>query len=82
MFTIDDLVLIMKKVGGAADHVDLNGDVADVALADLGFDSLAILEIQSQVEVQHQLSLPDNAIVTTSTPREAVLTIAALRTGA
>jgi act minimal PKS acyl carrier protein len=82
VFTIDDLILIMKRVGGAADDVDLNGDVADVALADLGFDSLAILEIQSQIEVQHQMSLPDNAIVTTSTPREAAVAIAALRTGA
>jgi act minimal PKS acyl carrier protein len=71
MFTQHDLVAILKAVGGADDGVDLDRDVSDISLADLGFDSLALLEVQSQIKLQHGIVIPDNAIEVDMSPRKA-----------
>jgi act minimal PKS acyl carrier protein len=57
----DDLVTILKAVGGA-DDVDLDRGVTDVPLAELGFDSLALLELQSQIKLRHGIPVPDDTI--------------------
>jgi act minimal PKS acyl carrier protein len=62
MFTKDDLVAILKAVGGAEDGVDLDRAHPGVPLADLGYDSLALLEIQSQIKLRHGIVVPDDSI--------------------
>ena len=72
MFTQDDLVSIMKAVGGADDGVDLDRENTDVPLADLGYDSLALLEIQSQIKLRHGIVVPDDSIAPSMSLSETV----------
>lgn len=71
-FTIDDLRRIMRGSAGAEDGERLEGDALDADFADLGYDSLAVLEIHSQIENTFDLTLPDDALSRMRTPRETV----------
>jgi minimal PKS acyl carrier protein len=70
MFTRTDLVAILKEVGGADDGVDLDREVA-IPMADLGYDSLALLEVQSQIKLRHGIVVPDDSISAEMSIREA-----------
>jgi act minimal PKS acyl carrier protein len=61
LFGLDHLREIMIAAGGADDGVDLGGDIATAEFADLGFDSLAMLEIQARVKQVLGISFPDDA---------------------
>ena len=50
LFSSDDLKGIMRKCAGMEDSIDLNGPVLDLSYTDMGYDSLAVLEIQAQIE--------------------------------
>ncbi|MGY0064799.1 acyl carrier protein [Streptomyces sp. LZ34] len=71
-FTIDDLRRIMRGSAGAQDGERIDGENLDADFADLGYDSLAVLEIQSQIENTFDLTLPDDALSQMRTPRETV----------
>lgn len=60
-FTLGDLRRIMRGCAGADESVDLDGDIAQVPFADLGYDSLAVLETASRVEKEYGVSIPDDA---------------------
>ncbi|MEV0113629.1 acyl carrier protein [Streptomyces sp. NPDC086554] len=62
-FTIDMLREITR--GGPDEDADTDYTALD-------YDSLAVLEIQSQIENALGVTLPDGAIVTTMTPRQTV----------
>ena len=72
-FTIDDLRRILRACAGEEESVDLDADIADVTFTDLGYDSLALLELASRVEREYGAAIPDDAAVTMTTPREAVV---------
>lgn len=59
-FTLGDLRRIMRGCAGADESVDLDGDIAQVPFADLGYDSLAVLETASRVEKEYGVSIPDD----------------------
>jgi act minimal PKS acyl carrier protein len=72
-FSIDDLVEIMRVSVGLDEGVRFDGDVADVPFAENGYDSLAMLELASQL--QHRLGLvisDEAALEQLTTPRQAV----------
>ena len=71
-FTLDHLREIMKSSNGVDEEVDLDGDIADTEFADLGYDSLAVLELTSQVRRQFAVDFPDNAVQDLLTPAQAV----------
>jgi act minimal PKS acyl carrier protein len=73
----DDLITILKAVGGA-DDVGLGRDAADTPLTDLGFDSLALLELQSQIKLRHGIPVPDDTIELTMSPNEIAERVSAL----
>ena len=50
----------------------LDGDIADVPFADLGYDSLALLEMAAHVQQEYGIRIPDDAIEEMPTPRAAV----------
>lgn len=72
MLTIDEFKNIMQAVAGDYAAVDLSGDIADTPLADLGYDSLAVLEIASVVQQRYGLSVPDDCTERMTTPQAAV----------
>jgi len=68
LFSSDDLTGIMRQCAGFDHGQDLNGPVLDISYEEMGFDSLAILEIQAEIERQLGVRFGDNAMETSSTP--------------
>jgi acyl carrier protein len=69
-FTHDDLRLILvERVG--LDDVDVPDD-PDVAFADIGLDSLAIVEVQLAVQQRFGFTVPDEDAQSMLTLRQAV----------
>ena len=71
-FTLEDLRETMRSSAGIDEDVDLNGDIADVEFTELGYDSLAVLELASQVQRRYGLRIPDEAVAEMPTPQKAV----------
>jgi acyl carrier protein len=69
-FTHDDLRLILvERVG--LDDVDVPDD-PDVAFADIGLDSLAVVEVQLAVQQRFGFTVPDEDAHSMVTLRQAV----------
>jgi acyl carrier protein len=71
-FTLAELTEILRASVGVPEGVDLNGDIVDVEFAELGYDSLAVLEMASQVERRYGIPIPDEAVSEMPTPGRAV----------
>lgn len=71
-FTLDELRQIMRSSAGIAEEVDLDGDIAEIEFAELGYDSLAVLEFAGQVERRYGIPMPDDAVGHMRTPAAAV----------
>ncbi|MER5971935.1 MULTISPECIES: acyl carrier protein [unclassified Streptomyces] len=67
--TLDDLKGIMRACAGEDESIDLEGDILDVPFADLGYDSLALLEAAGAVERRLGVKLSDDAVGEAGTPR-------------
>ena len=68
--TLDDLRGFLLRAVGEDDSVDLSGDILDHTLADLGFDSLAIIDTTSKIEQHYGIKLPEADASEITTPRE------------
>jgi minimal PKS acyl carrier protein len=68
LFSTDDLKGIMRKCAGMEDTLDLEGPVLDLSYSEMGYDSLAVLEIQAQIEREFGVPLGDEAIDYMPTP--------------
>ena len=72
-FTMDDLVEIMLTSIGLDDGVDLEGEHAEEQFTEIGYDSLALLELAAQIQHRFGVHIPDEAALDKMrTPREAV----------
>jgi act minimal PKS acyl carrier protein len=71
-FTLADLTRIMRASVGVDDSVDLDGEILDTLFTDLGYDSLAKLEIASKVDLEVGTTTPDDAVTDLETPRQFV----------
>jgi minimal PKS acyl carrier protein len=70
--TLDDLRRIVRQCGGEAEAVDLDGDIADVTFEELGYDSLALIEMGAQIQQEFGVVVSDGAIEHMKTPRATV----------
>jgi acyl carrier protein len=71
-FTADDLTMIMRSCAGMPESATLGGRELDETYADLGFDSLAVLEIQAQIQQQYGIQVGDEATDHMPTPASTV----------
>ena len=69
-FTIEMLRRILRQ--GAGEEVDLDGDILDVTFAELGYESLALLETGGRIEREFDIRFDDDALVDAATPRALV----------
>ena len=69
LFTFDELTTYLRAAVGDDDAVDLGGDIVDVPFTDLGFDSLALIDTVSKIELRYRVSLPEDAAAA-ATPGE------------
>lgn len=66
--TLEELTGLLRECAGEQEDVDLDGDVLDMELADLGYDSLALLQTIGRIERDYGVELPDT-VTEASTPR-------------
>ena len=67
-FSCHDLTGIMRRCAGLEEAVSLDGPVLDLSYEEMGYDSLAVLEIQAQIERQFGVPLGDDALEFMPTP--------------
>lgn len=70
-FTVDELKRIMLRRAGMG-GVELDGSAVDTPYRELGLDSLAILEIQANIQQEFGVQLGDDALEHMRTPAETV----------
>jgi act minimal PKS acyl carrier protein len=71
-FTQADLVRVMRAAAGEDESINLDGDILEVTFADLGYDSLAVMETASRVEREYGVTLPEQTMAGIDTPQEFV----------
>ncbi|GAA3494170.1 acyl carrier protein [Streptomyces albogriseolus] len=85
-FELDDLKALLRECAGEEEGVDLDGDVVDVPFAELGYDSLAILQTTGRIERDFDVALDEEALDEADTPRAYLelvnRALAAVRTAA
>ncbi|WP_040797406.1 acyl carrier protein [Nocardia higoensis] len=69
-FTLDDLRRILRE--GSGDSPGLDGDFAEIAFEDLGYESLALLETTSRIAREFGVVLDDDTVVSVTTPSALV----------
>ncbi|MDT0462003.1 MULTISPECIES: acyl carrier protein [Streptomyces] len=80
--TLDGLREIMRHCVGTGESVNLDGDIGDTAFTDLGYDSLAVLEVVTQVQGRLGVAIPDEALNDIETPGALIEYVAAQKAGA
>lgn len=68
-FTLEHLKAILLACSGQPYDGTLDGDVIDTPLRDLGYDSLAVLEVASAIQREFGFAVPDEAIELMETSR-------------
>ena len=72
MFTEDTLRDIMRACAGPGEHPELEGDFIDAPHEELGFDSLAILQLATRIQEDLGVPFPDDAVAEMVTPRSVL----------
>nr|ADG86317.1 acyl carrier protein [Streptomyces sp. SANK 61196] len=70
--TFDDLKAIMSRSTGELDGQELTEADLGTTFTEIGYDSLAVLEIASQIQREYGLQIPDEAIETMNTPKDVI----------
>ena len=73
--TIENLKDILRACAGVDDESSLQGDILDTEFADLGYDSLAVLEASSHIQQQYGVKLDDDTVTSATTPRELLVAV-------
>lgn len=68
--TTDQLREVLQRVAGEDETIDLSGDITDRSFEDLGYDSLAVLELSNQIEIRYGITLLDSSVVDAVTVRD------------
>ncbi|UCM87085.1 acyl carrier protein [Streptomyces marincola] len=72
-FTLDDVRRILREGAGKDESVDLDGDILDKGFADLGYDSLALMETASRIEREYKVALDEDVLdIEVVTPRTLI----------
>ncbi len=66
--TLADLTRMLRESAGEEEGIDLDGDVIDTPFIELGYDSLALLQVIGQVQREYGITIPDDAVVDAETP--------------
>ena len=66
--TLADLTRMLRESAGEEEGIDLDGDVIDTSFIDLGYDSLALLQVIGQIQREYGIDIPDDAVVDAETP--------------
>ncbi|MBB5783195.1 acyl carrier protein [Nonomuraea jabiensis] len=70
--TLAGLATILREVAGEDDAATLEGDIADVPFAELGYDSIAVLEMAACLSRDYGVNLSDEDVLGDATPRKVL----------
>jgi minimal PKS acyl carrier protein len=70
--TLQRLIDLTRTHAGEHEEGALDGDVIDVLFGNLGYDSVALLEVMSQIRHQYGIDLADDTVGTARTPRQVL----------
>jgi act minimal PKS acyl carrier protein len=70
--TLSELRDIMDECAGADESAQSLEDAPDVPFADLGYDSISLLETQGRIERDYGVKISEDDIAEIITPREFV----------
>lgn len=73
--TLEELIDITRAQAGEAEQGMLDGDVIDVLFEYLGYDSVALLEVVSEIKHRFGVDLSDEAVGSARTPRKLLALI-------
>ena len=74
-FTLDDLREIMRISVGVEEGVDLDGPIAELEFTELGYDSLALAEVVSQVSRRYAVEIGEDEAFELTTPGSVVAVV-------
>ncbi|BAU83986.1 acyl carrier protein [Streptomyces laurentii] len=66
--TLADLTRMLRESAGEEEGIDLDGDVIDTPFMELGYDSLALLQVIGEIQREYGIEIPDDAVVDAETP--------------
>ncbi|MFD8480076.1 acyl carrier protein [Kitasatospora sp. NPDC059673] len=67
--TLTELTALLRECAGEDESIDLDGDVLDTPLDDLGYDSLAVLQTTGRIEREYDIELAEETVAEAHTPR-------------
>lgn len=68
-FSRSDLARLLRESAGEERPGLLEGDVLDVSFSDLGYDSVAVLQLIGLIERERDVQLADETVTDAPTPR-------------
>lgn len=71
-FSVEDIKRILKQCAGEPESVSLDDDIRDVPFTEMGYDSLARMEMAAKIEQEFQVVIPDDMMDELSTPSAVV----------
>lgn len=80
-FSLDDLRKILTGVAGEDESVDLSGDISRVPFEDLGYDSLALLEMAARIGQEYGIRISDDEAADFETPGDVIAAVGAALSG-
>ncbi|MFS0694549.1 acyl carrier protein [Streptomyces nitrosporeus] len=80
--TLADLTRMLRESAGEEEGIDLDGDVIDTPFMELGYDSLALLQVIGQIQREYGIEIPDDAVVDAETPGALLALVNAGQTSA
>jgi acyl carrier protein len=66
---LGELRRMLAESAGVSQGVDIDGDILDTEFQDLGYDSIAIMEIASRITSQYGIRIDDEVLAGAATPR-------------
>jgi minimal PKS acyl carrier protein len=68
-FSLDDLRNLMRAYAGIDESVDMNGNIGGHTFEELGYDSLAVLEMTAKIQNTLSVVITDNTAQELTTPQ-------------
>ncbi|WP_225829254.1 acyl carrier protein [Streptomyces naphthomycinicus] len=71
--TVDSLRAILVEVAGQDESFDADTDIATMTFDELGYDSLALMELSATIEQRFGITIDEEELSSLSTPEALVL---------
>ncbi|SNT40078.1 acyl carrier protein [Rhodococcoides kyotonense] len=71
-FGLQELKVELQRAAGEDEAVDLDGDILETSFEDLGYDSLALLEVVGSISRGHGITIADDLFIEVETPRQFI----------